>query len=156
MKLLVLMRHAKAVQSSSDFDRTLTDKGKEEAIGTGKRLLQKNFKPDVIISSAAKRAKKTAKIVAKELGYDENKIDLRLEIYNADIDDLLHVIRDIDDKHNSAMLFGHNPAFTSMVSYLSDSLIEHLPTAGAAAIEFDITTWKQVSRASGKLLFVEL
>jgi phosphohistidine phosphatase len=154
MKQLLLMRHAKSswdTPGQTDFDRTLNERGKKDAPEMGKRILHKGFKPDLIVSSPAKRAQKTAREIAAQLEYDENRIDLETSIYEAETDDLMHVIRSFDDAHKKVIMVGHNPAFTGIVGMLSSSFIAHLPTAGIVLISFDLGSWKQVSNHTGKL-----
>lgn len=158
MKTLMLMRHAKSSHddlSLTDFDRPLNERGKADVEEMGKRLVKNNIKPAVLISSPAKRAFKTAKHIAADLGIKESDICLEYDIYEASIQDLLHIIRNIDDEHRSAMLFGHNPAFTGLVSYLTHTPIENLPTAGIATIAFPLQTWKQVAEKSGELIWLD-
>ncbi len=157
MKTLVIFRHAKAEKNDlvQDYDRGLTDRGKTEAFEMTKRLLKKGFKPDFIISSSAKRTHKTARIIAEHFSYDEKKIDLNSQIYNANVEDLLHIIRELDDKYNKVVLVGHNPTVTGMIGYLTPNFIEHLPTSGCAEIQFDVKTWKMIMQLSGNLSFVD-
>jgi phosphohistidine phosphatase len=152
------MRHAKSSwddPSQKDFDRTLNDRGKRDAPEMGKRLKKNGIKPDLIISSPATRAIKTAKEVAKELNYPEKDIVQEFDIYEAKIEDLIHIIRNIGDQYQQVMLFGHNPSFTGLVGYLSNTFIDNLPTAGTVHIQFDIATWKQVTKQSGKLMLFD-
>jgi phosphohistidine phosphatase len=154
MKYLLLMRHAKSawdIPGQSDFDRTLNERGKKDAPEMGKRIRKKEFTPQLIVSSPAKRALKTAREVAKELDYDEKNIQQETEIYEADIDDLMHVIRSFDDTADNVLIVGHNPSFTGMVGTLTNTFIENMPTAGIALIRFDIQSWKQVSKHTGTL-----
>jgi phosphohistidine phosphatase len=154
MKYLLLMRHAKSawdIPGQSDFDRTLNERGKKDAPEMGKRIRKKEFTPQLIVSSPAKRALKTAREVAKELDYDEKNIQQETEIYEADIDDLMHVIRSFDDTADHVLMVGHNPSFTGMVGTLTNTFIENMPTAGIALIRFDIQSWKQVSKHTGTL-----
>jgi phosphohistidine phosphatase len=158
MKTLMLMRHAKSSHddlSLTDFDRPLNERGKADVEEMGKRMVKNNVKPAVLISSPAKRAFKTAKHIASSLGINESDICLEYDIYEASIQDLLHVIRNIDDENRSAMLFGHNPAFTGLISYLTHTPIENLPTAGIATIAFPVQTWKQISEKSGELIWLD-
>jgi len=70
MKTLLLIRHAKSGwndPSLSDFDRTLTERGKSDAKMMAKRVKEKSIEIDLFVSSPAKRAKKTAKIFMKGL-----------------------------------------------------------------------------------------
>ena len=155
MKKLLIMRHAKANLGDafeSDFDRTLSDRGKKDAPEMGKRLKKNGVKPDLIISSPAARALKTAKEVAKEIDYPEKNIVTESEIYQADIIDLIKVIRNLDDKNNKVMLFGHNPGLTGLVGYLTNQFIDNIPTSGVVQINFDFQTWKQVTQQSGKFI----
>lgn len=158
MKQLLLMRHAKSSWENpgqEDFDRTLNDRGKKDAPEMGKRFQVRNFKPDLIIASPAKRTLKTAQYVAHELHYPETNIELESSIYQADIEDLVYIIRNFDDTLQNVLMIGHNPAFTGLIGSLGNRLIEHLPTAGAALLSFDIETWKQVSNHSANMVWFD-
>jgi phosphohistidine phosphatase len=148
------MRHAKSSWDNplqKDFDRLLNERGKKDAPEMGKRLKKRGIKPDLIISSPAARAIKTAKEVSRELDYPEKDIQQELDLYEASIEDILHIVRNMDDNHNQVMFFGHNPTFTSLAGYLTSSFIDNVPTAGVMEITFDIDTWKQVAQHSGEL-----
>ncbi len=72
MKTLYIIRHAKSSWKDTtldDFDRSLNKRGKLNAPLMGDRLKSKNIVPDLILSSPAKRAKKTAKIIAEKVEY---------------------------------------------------------------------------------------
>jgi len=159
MKTLILMRHAKAVHADgllSDFERNLNDRGKEDAAHMGKRLLHKKVNPDLIICSAAKRTAKTAKIVADQLGYHEHNINKEFDLYNCTVDEALNIIRHTNDDCKTLILVGHNPAITSLAGYLTNTLIESLPTSGLVCIGFKGISWKQVARNMGELNWVDL
>ena len=157
MKNLIIFRHAKAEKSDlvQDYDRTLTDRGRSDAIEMSKRLSKKGFKPDLIIASPAKRTHKTAKIIAEQFKYDEKNIDFNSQIYISNVSDLLYIIRDLEDLYNNVIIVGHNPTVTGIIGYLTPNFIEHLPTSGCAQIQFDVKTWKMIKQLSGSLLFVD-
>jgi len=74
-----VMRHGEAehnvknvCSSNRDFPHHLTKKGEEQAIEAGRKL--KNKKIDAIYCSPFIRTKETAKLIAKEIDFDENKI----------------------------------------------------------------------------------
>jgi bisphosphoglycerate-dependent phosphoglycerate mutase len=72
MKRLFLIRHAKSSWDDPalpDKDRPLGDRGRRDARKMGKRLAKRDVKPDLILSSPARRALKTARIIAKKLDY---------------------------------------------------------------------------------------
>ena len=72
MKTLLVLRHAKSSWNDSalkDHERPLNDRGKRDAPRMGQLLNDHKLTPDLIISSTAKRARKTAKKVADSCGY---------------------------------------------------------------------------------------
>ena len=72
MKTLLILRHAKSswnYTDLSDYDRPLNARGKQDAPRMGEHLREQGLIPDRILTSSAKRAKKTAIRVAKACGY---------------------------------------------------------------------------------------
>ncbi|HNA40311.1 MAG TPA: histidine phosphatase family protein, partial [Chitinophagales bacterium] len=63
MKSLSIIRHAKSDWSTGvdDIARPLNERGKNAVVLIGNYLQQQKIKPDLIISSPAKRAQDTAK-----------------------------------------------------------------------------------------------
>ncbi len=123
MKRLYLIRHAKSSwddPSLDDFDRPLSKRGKHDAPLMGKLLKQKNIIPDLILSSPAKRAKKTAKKIAKELG--KANIVYLDELYDASSQDLLADIKKISDTYTTVFLIAHNPRLNMLAYDLVDFL----------------------------------
>ncbi|WP_456323344.1 SixA phosphatase family protein [Hydrogenimonas sp.] len=158
MRELFLMRHAKSSWDDptlSDFDRPLNARGKEDAPLMGKYLKKLGIKPDLIISSPAKRAKKTAKIVAEELGYDTDAIDYKDGIYEASPQSLLYLVCQLPDDAKRVMIVGHNPGITELANVLGDITIENIPTAGVAGIAFDTQRWGQACRMKGHTVLFE-
>jgi len=159
MKKLVLLRHAKSSWDSAelaDFERPLNERGKKDAPIMGQHLAQKrNLKLDLIITSPAKRALKTAKIIAKELNLPENKILKDSNIYGAGLSDMLSLIVRISNAVDTVMLVGHNPTFTSLAYYLTHNPVENIPTCGVFCVDFNVEKWKDIKEASGKLDFFD-
>jgi len=158
MKRLYIIRHAKSSWANnqlSDFDRPLNDRGNRDAPIIGEVLKNKKVKPDLVISSSAKRALTTAKILSDIIGYPIENIEESYEIYETTTQNLLDVVNDIDDINNSVILFGHNPGFTRLANLLGDKYIENLPTCAVAEIELDVDSWEDVGIDSGKLVSFE-
>ena len=78
----------------------------------GKRLAKRDVKPDLILSSPARRALTTAEIIAKKLDYKLKHIVVDDRLYAGAVHDLLNVIHKLGDKLERVMLFGHNPELT--------------------------------------------
>jgi phosphohistidine phosphatase len=139
MKTLFLVRHAKSSWDNTalpDKDRPLADRGKRDAPKMGRRLLKRDVKPDLILSSPATRTLSTAELIAKKLDYKRKNIAVHDCLYPGGVDDLLNVIHKLDDKLERVMLFGHNPGLTELAHRLS-SEITHVPTCAVAAFTFD-------------------
>ena len=157
MKTLYLVRHAKSSWKQpelSDFERPLNKRGKNDAPFMGKLLSDKGVNPALIISSPAKRAAATAKIIASEINYPKDEIAFDENIYDAMGRGLLEIISGIDEKYNSAMLFGHNPGLTVLQNNLSGHFVDNIPTSGVVALEFN-SSWSDIELNSAKFLFFE-
>ena len=138
MKTLFLVRHAKSSRNEpalQDKDRPLNNRGKRDAPKMGKRLAKREVTPDLILSSPAKRALKTAQLIAKKLDYKLQDIVVDERLYATGADELLHVIRKLGAKPKSVMLVGHNPELTELAHHLSN-MITQLPTCGVAEFTF--------------------
>jgi phosphohistidine phosphatase len=97
----------------------------------------------------------TAEIIAKEIEYPLKDILFEQAIYEADIPDLLKVLKGMDDSNQRVMLFGHNPGFTNLVNFLSGERISNLPTCGICGINFKINSWKELTHDQGRLDFFD-
>ncbi len=102
MKRLYLIRHAKSRWSDSglaDIDRPLSKRGEQDAPAMGK-ILKKEFnaRPDLILSSPAKRARKTARLIAKAFDYPREKIMIKDSLYAAGAPTIFNVIQYLDDR----------------------------------------------------------
>lgn len=144
-KVLLLLRHAKSSWDDPELDdheRPLNNRGRQNATTMGKYLKKEDLVPDLIISSTAKRANKTASIIAKNSGYDRNKITKSQMLYSAIPENYTKVINDIPDKYKIVMLVGHNPLLEEVIErILGESHI--MKTCSLAHIELSIDSWKK-------------
>ena len=158
MKTLLIIRHAKSAWDDpflSDFDRTLTERGKSDAAMMAKRIINNSIKIDCIVSSPAKRAKKTAKIFMKE--FEKNKKDLLLipSLYEASVKDFYDAVENLDDKNDTVALFSHNPGITEFVNSLECSPIYNMPTCAVFALKIETDYWKEFGHAEKEFLFFD-
>ncbi|MEQ9422877.1 MAG: histidine phosphatase family protein [Cyclobacteriaceae bacterium] len=156
-KCLYVVRHAKSSWDNPglrDFDRPLNSRGERDAPRIGQYLKLHEVLPDFLLSSPANRALTTANIIAGEIGYS-GAIQTDRSIYHADEDTLLNAVKKLDNGHQSAMIFGHNPGFTDFVNGLTDAEIDNIPTCGVCKIEFRMETWADVKFGTGKLIFFQ-
>ena len=155
MKTLYLARHAKSSWKHpelSDIERPLNKRGKRDAPYIGNLLKEKGVKLELLISSPAVRARKTAVVIAELIDYPKSEILIDDNIYESSSSELINIIKGFDDKYNSVMMFGHNPGFTMLNNYLTDSFIDNIPTCGVVGIRFN-SSWKKIDSDSGKAFF---
>jgi phosphohistidine phosphatase len=144
MRTLFLVRHAKSSWKLPlpDEERPLADRGERDAPRMGKRLAKRTRKPDLILSSPARRALSTARIIAKKLDYKSKGIVVDPRLYPSSMRQLLDLVRGLDDRLKRVMVFGHNPGLANFARRLSRE-IERMPTAAVAEFSFD-SSWSKV------------
>ena len=155
MKTLTILRHAKSswnIPGLVDFDRPLNGRGKRNAPEMGQRMKEAGIRPSLIISSPAKRAWTTAKLVAAEIGYPIEFLQREPDLYHASTEELFDVISRQDEGFNNLVLVGHNPGLTDLANILVPGLTSNLPTAGLVSVLIDNPTWELRGRNSAELL----
>lgn len=158
MKQLILLRHAKSSWNDpalADFERPLNKRGRQNAPLIGRRLADRQCFPQRIISSPARRAGKTARLIAEELDYDKHCIDYEPHIYEADAMDLLDLVHSLDDALSEVMLVGHNPGLTDLANLLSVDVIVNLVTCGVVCMTFPVKSWQEINFHSGTVRFCD-
>ena len=159
MKTIILVRHAKSSWkelSLYDFDRPLNKRGKRNAPFMGKKLKERKIKPNLILSSPAKRARKTAIAVAKAIGYPKKQIIFDDNMYHASARYLFEIVQNQDDKYETLMLFGHNPDFNDFADILlKKNPVYNIPTTGVYCIRFNVDSWKKVREGKGESVFFD-
>ena len=156
MKTLIVVRHAKSSWANigeRDFDRTLNERGKEDAPIMAEKLLRKNIKVDAFVSSSAKRARKTAKVFAEAYGKTKNDIILSDDLYNAPASAFYETIEALTDEHKAVVIFAHNPGITDFVNTLGNTNIDEMPTCAMFAVQSPVKHWKDFRNAEKKFLF---
>ncbi|MBL4703334.1 MAG: histidine phosphatase family protein [Flavobacteriales bacterium] len=157
MKALYLIRHAKSnwkETNQTDFERGLNPRGNRDAPEMGKRLLNKNDVPHLIISSEANRAISTSKhlVEALELGSEQLKTDDRL--YLAPPRDILQVINEVDNKIDSLGIVCHNPGISELNYALTGQALQ-MVTCAISKITFEVDSWKEVFNDNGTLVYYD-
>jgi hypothetical protein len=80
---VILVRHGQYNQAGDDDDgHTLTKLGEEQAVLAGKRLKASGIKFNSIVASGMTRAIQTANIIAKEIGQEGLKVEVKDSILN--------------------------------------------------------------------------
>ncbi|MCE5305270.1 histidine phosphatase family protein [bacterium] len=158
MKRLILIRHSKSNWDDSDVDdynRSLSKRGARDANFMSELLAKKIDKPDLIITSPATRAVKTAEFFADAFDIDDEKIISDIGIYERGSKYIIQLLKDLDNSIQSVMIIGHNPDITTLSNYLSGEYYDNIPTTGIIGIDFSIQSWSDLESKQGKLILYE-
>lgn len=158
MKTLIIVRHAKSSWDNLDLkdsERPLNDRGEKDAPRMGKRLKEREIIPDLLLSSPAVRTIETCRHIATVLGYPLEKIKTEPRLYHADEDKLLQIVKELKDRDDCVMLFGHNPGLTVFTNLLLNEDIDNIPTCGIVSTLLDVNSWNKVKYGSGQLDFYD-
>ena len=153
MKRLVLIRHGKSSWDYPDLcdqQRPLKKRGRNDGVIMGSQLKKKGIFPDLMISSPANRAHSTSKLIAHELNYPLENIQISDHLYFSGTSIMLNMVSQTDDRIDTLFIFGHNPDFTSMVNVFSSETIYNVPTTGVVGIDFDVSRWTEINADNGK------
>lgn len=160
MKLIVLVRHAKAEeprQGRPDHERSLAPKGREDAQTLGKSLTSLGFEPEIALVSDAARTAETWELVSR--GWDVPTVVQSRELYTTTVGELVDSLRDLPPGVERVIVVGHNPTMTSAAAYLAgetsdddalSSVSTGLRTGTAALLEHD-GDWGTLGRGSARL-----
>jgi len=155
MKTVYFNRHAKSDWSNrnlSDFDRPLNKRGLRDAPEMGKRLKKRGEPIALFISSPAKRAYSTACIMAENFGYPIDDIRRVDRLYLPSVSDFIQTLSEVENSHDSVIVFAHNPGITEVVEYLGNEGVGNMPTCGLAKIKFPLAeSWREISGGTGNL-----
>lgn len=150
-KILYIVRHAKSLWDDDDIDdidRPIKAKGIRKAYETAGELKKNRQIPEIIISSPAIRALHTALIFARVLEIPTGKIEINDMLYSASANLIINLVRNLNDKHHSAMIFGHNPEFTEIANYFIKPPVDNIPTSGVVELRFIAAEWKTIDRGN--------
>lgn len=151
MKTLTLIRHAKSSWKYSgldDMDRPLNRRGGRDAPLMGDILAERGCCPDAVFTSPALRALRTAEMIANAIQYPQQRIKLDDRLYHAGVDDLLDVIKSMDDSYRWVACVGHNPGMTDLANHLSRQRFDNVPTCGVVQMHFDLDRWTDIEKSA--------
>ena len=158
MKYVLLVRHAKSswdAADTSDFDRTLNERGKKDAPEMAHRLQKRHVAIDAFVSSPAKRAKKTAELFASTLGADKKDILYIDKLYHAAAPVFFDTIAGMADSIQCMAIFAHNPGITDFVNMLTSVRTDNMPTCAVFAVTANISSWKEFEKAKKEFWFFD-
>lgn len=155
MKTLLLGRHAKSDHPSGvpDLERPLATRGEQDLVLLGRALQNFEWSPEVVFSSPAVRAYKTAEGILFQSN-SNTPIQISNELYEHGVSGWEQVVGNIPDKYSKAALWGHNPDITKTIAWaLGLASPPEVPTGTICLIHSQSPTWKHFFQSYPHLLF---
>lgn len=152
MPILLVLRHGKAGESDlGDRERELTGRGRRDAKSIAHAISERKLPPDRIITSRAARARETAELVARELGFD-GPLDALEELYLAEPQRYLSAVARLAGNAERVLVVGHNPALEQLVELLTGGRVT-MPTAALAICSLACSGFSELGpETSGSLV----
>lgn len=146
MKTLYMCRHAKSCwkHDVTDHQRPLKGRGQRDGILMANHLAKNSVAPELIITSEAVRALSTATYFKNAWSIADENFVKNNDLYDFSGQQVMHVIKNLDDTKDCVMIVGHNHAFTSIANMLGNEYMDNIPTCGFVAIAFNVTKWQDI------------
>jgi phosphohistidine phosphatase len=170
-RCLWLLRHAKAVadppDGGADFDRVLAPRGRRDATALGRLIghdagglgLGAISMPEVTLVSPAARTRATAVLALADVPHAP-ELELVPDLYGAEPEEVLDLVRALPDTVTAAMVVGHNPTAHALALDLiakndkgGRTTVVHkgFPTCALGIYEFDLPHWRGVGSHTARL-----
>lgn len=134
---IFLVRHGESTDKQTgqtDFDRSLTLKGKISVELLGKFFKDEHLSPKCVVASPAVRTKETATILSNATGFSIEAIEYDALLYNGSDE---YYGRKILQSMESLMLVGHNPAISYVIGKITGDYSISLQPGQCALLEID-------------------
>ncbi|MEM9554169.1 MAG: histidine phosphatase family protein [Acidobacteriota bacterium] len=155
------MRHGKSdwsapgwsMSAAGDHERPLAPRGVKASRLMGRMLPAIGWRPDAIVASTAVRTRDTAEL-ARGAGFADVPLRLEASLYDAALSTAVELVRGQDDAASTLLVVGHEPTVSELVATCVGGGRVRMVTAAVAAIELEVTRWRNVVAGSGMLRFL--
>ncbi|WP_309084421.1 histidine phosphatase family protein [Chelativorans sp.] len=156
MYRLYLLRHAEALHirpGGSDFDRPLTERGRQDAAALGLRMRAAGYLPSFVLCSSAARAQQTWQEVARKLPHPPPETLYATELYRGDAADY-RILVATSPAEESLLVVGHNPMVQELALSLAragdsaalSAVSAGFPAGGLAVLDLEEPLWRIAPR----------
>lgn len=116
--------------------------------------------PDLVLCSPAVRTWSTAICYFQQLHWDYNLLKITPSLYEATLEQLTSELQKVDGSNETVFLFGHNPGFNYLISFLAKPHqtklnmvgIPNLVTSGRVVMQLDVSKWKDMDQHCGSII----
>ena len=114
-----------------------------------RRLVQREWIPDLLLVSPAERTWTTAQIIAKLCEIEEQQLHCARELYLATAESIWQLVSRQSVSVRHIMICGHNPGLSALASMFGHPPRKReLPTGGLVMAEWPDTAWNALSPRS--------
>jgi len=147
-----MVRHAKSSWKHDviDHKRPLKGRGIRDAALVSEALKDNVTAPERIITSDAVRAHTTALYFKEAFNVSDSNFTTNHSLYDFSGQQVMNIIKNLDNANDTVMIVGHNHAFTSVANMLGNKYIENVPTCGFVMIRFNENSWSDISTGTTK------
>ncbi|MEM7317229.1 MAG: histidine phosphatase family protein [Planctomycetota bacterium] len=158
---LIIMRHAKSdwkTDAPTDHLRPLNARGRRDAPRVAAAIVQRDWLPELVLSSDSRRTTETWELMAPEFGSDTS-IEFQSALYHSGMREITSFTGMVPTDIKTLMMLGHNPGWQQSVEILSGEYIE-MTTANAALLEIEndeeALSWAAAIDRQGKWTLVDV
>lgn len=164
MKTLFLLRHADAdgtASGSTDADRILSLRGRDEARTLPARIGEFPRAPTLALCSTARRAVQTLEGWTDGTPRPDLAVETDDSLYLASGNRLLERLLEVDDVVETVLIVAHNPGIGLLAHELlparlrspaADRVRRGFPPCALAVFEFDVERWNEVAPGRARLV----
>lgn len=162
MRTVYLLRHAKSSWDGptalSDHDRPLNGRGRDACARLAAYMAAHGVAPDQVLCSGAARTVETLERIRPALAGSPS-VHIDEGLYLAPAETIVDRLRQLDDRHEKAMVIGHNPGIEQCALALAglsrgnakERVQLKYPTGGLACLSFAISSWHDITPGTGTL-----
>ncbi len=161
MRTLLLLRHAKSASDDTtlaDFERPLSPQGEYLTPIIGEFLNNTIGLPDLVLCSAAARARQTWEKMSADYEHDIT-VQVSRDLYLASAENLLDAIKQVPEHVQRLLIVAHNPGLHQLALQLTSAgnaqlrarLADRFPTGAIAELTLGVDHWRDAAPAGGDL-----
>ena len=114
--------------------------------------------PELVLCSSAVRAQQTLAPIAAAAGIGDDRVSVEPSLYGAGAEEILALLRRIDETIRSVLVVGHNPALQDLAIELAGddgallrALEDKFPTGALAVVAFEGASWRDLAPATASV-----
>ncbi len=120
-----------------------------------RKLAHRGIQPDILLSSPALRALETAEFFRMEFQMSKSDVQVIPFLYEPTLQSFYDAIESIESKHNTALVFSHNPGITRLVHELECEALYDMPPCGMIGIQLLSDQWNDLRIAEKNFMFFD-